>query len=422
MSNCADLPAAAHGGPSVAPLAGAAVCHAPTRLAVEVIDDPQDLAALRPTWNALWAADPSADVFSSHGWFCHWWRHFSGRWSSPALLAHDGREAVPLSGGHWRLHVCVVRELGGAVIALWPLVCVHGEFRHWRGRVLSTPVNNHAPRSGLLASRFDSQVAGTLCAALCKDRRWDFLLIDGLRADTGRFALIEHALRTHHGLPQLSSGQWAHSVLSPAGPWQDLLAQKSQNFRRKLAKSRRSLDALGALTFECHAGPEAAERGFKLFAEVDRASWKALGGEVVDTQPELRAYYQGLLLNAQAPQGAEVWVLRVGGALAAACICLNDGRCRYTLKASFSLQFSGSTRFSPSQLLIAEIIRRTCDTPSLTGVDFVARIALADRWANQTLPFGHAMFCRSRLTALRARWRHAVATRLPWRAASAARP
>ncbi len=371
---------------------------------VQIVHDAAGLDALRADWDALWAADPGADVFGSWAWFRNWWQHF-GHGESPAALAvNDGEEWLPVPGGHWRLHVCVVRDPTAAAVALLPLVRIRGRYKRWQGQFLATPVNSHSPRAGLVATRFDAAVADALCGCLDRDPGWDLLLLDGL-ADTpgGRAERLVEGL-SRRGLAIVEQASWRQSYMDCDGSWEAMLGRRNHKFRLHLGQNERSLAKLGALQVDRHAGEDAIGAGFDAFLAIDRTSWKAREGESIDRVAALRSYYHDILRRLAPHGGAEVWVLSVAGTPAAAFLCLADGRSLYTLKTSFSESFGRSSRLSPSQVLLARIIEQGWGLHP-RGIDFVGKAPLVDRWATRENAFSHRLLRRRPVSAAIARVR-----------------
>lgn len=375
-------------------------------LRLELIQDDAALAALESEWEALWNDDPEQHLFGTYRWFANWWHHFGHGERRAALVVNDGHEWLPVAGGNWKLCIFLVRDpADGRALALLPMVRIHGTFREWTGRILATPVNNHSQRSGLVARRFDDEVAAVLCDGILAQRSWDMLLLDGLPCSTSRVSALAGALRAR-GITTLSSGTWQQSYLAHGGDFEMLLSSRTRQFRKHVRQSERSLEKIGAIEVERFEGEAAATVGFEGFLAVERRSWKHSSGESLAAVAALREYYAGLLSKLGATGQAEVWLLRVGGQLAAAYLCLRDARTRYCLKTSYSADFGGSTRISPSQVLLARLIEATANGDSL-GIDFLGKLPFVDRWADREHSFTHLLLTREASPDTR-RWLHSL--------------
>jgi CelD/BcsL family acetyltransferase involved in cellulose biosynthesis len=370
-------------------------------LRVETIASVDALQRIRPEWQALWQADPDADVFRSWEWFDNWWRHFGHGERRAALVAVCADEWVPIPGADWRMRVLVVREPEGVPIALLPLVSVEGSFRETRGRIVSTPVNSHSLRAGPIATRFDSAVCEALCEALCDDPDWDLLLLDGMPADCARARLLAGSL-SGRGLVASSSASWENVWLSAEGRWSAYLASRARAFRMHLWQNERALAKLGALRLDCHADPLAIGTGFEAFLEVERGSWKARSGESIATVEDLRRRYAELVECLAQRGQVEIWILCVGDRPAAGLICLVDRHARYFYKLSYAEAYGGSSRLSPSQVLLGKVIERTWESGT-PGYDFLGKLPFVSRWRSAERVFGHRLLQRARGTRIRDR-------------------
>jgi CelD/BcsL family acetyltransferase involved in cellulose biosynthesis len=243
----------------------------------------------------------------------------------------------------------------------------------------------------LAARRFDAPIVQAFCDALVSDRSWDLLMLDGLSCADPRVAAVVTELHARR-LSIRADTRWTQAFLQHPGSFEALLDARSRQFRKHYRQNERSLEKLGAIQVDTFTGDSSAE-GFQRFVEIDAASWKSTGGESLANAPAVLAYYKDLV-SRLAPAGqAEVWTLSIGGVPAAAFICLCDQRVRYCLKTSYSQQFSGSTRISPSQVLLGRIIEHCADHDT-RHVDFLGRLPFVDRWADREIEMTHLVLAR----------------------------
>ena len=376
----------------------------------------RDLAAIEcslPAWQALWRSDPAAGLFAGPDWLA-WLVDRFGPDGGPASLAlHDGSRFEPVDARPWQPRIATVWDDAGALRAVLPLVATDGLYRGARRRLLASPLNFHAPRSGITAARFDAAVARRLAEAIAADDGWDVLLLDGLPAADGRADLLACALAAG-GLTAERRSSWPSARLRFEGDFDaHLEGPERAHFRRSLVKSRNGLAKLGALEWQCLRGQEALDTGLTAFFEVDAASWKAGSGESVGRDDALRAHYTALCVRLARADWLEVWLLRLDGRPIAGFICPNDGRMRYTLKSSF-IDGVGGNR-SPSLVLLHGLVQQAWAAWQATGdaggIDFVGKVAFLDRWASDDLLFETSVWWRSRLRLQAARWRGRLAGR-----------
>jgi hypothetical protein len=382
-----------------------------TPVRVRMVSDIASLEAFAPEWNDLCTHDATAGVFGSPAWIINWWKGFSHGDSPSALTMNDGTDHVSVSGFDWKMHVFVVVEHpSGRAVAVLPMVSVLGRFGNSRGRFLSTAVNGHSPRSAICAVRFDDAVVAALCDAIAADASWDTLILDGLSMAGDRVQRLVAALGERGLAPKVQS-QWAHSFLGHPGiSYDQLLESHNRNFRKHIWQDERALAKLGTIEVQRHAGEDAFRTGYPLFVAIDGQSWKASRGEALANVPALERYYGELVQRLARDGHAEVWILKVGGEPAAGYICLRDAGAIYSLKTSYSERFSGSSRISPSHVLLAKIIEHAIETDGC-DVDFVGKKQFVERWADRDLCFTHLVFERPAFTRFIGRVRRALSPR-----------
>lgn len=375
-------------------------------LRVEICGDARDLAALADDWQALWARDPAADLFGRPDWFGLWWRHF-GAARGPRTLALCRGEAVDevTALSPLRLHVLSVRDADGTLRAVLPLLRLHGVCDGHGARLLTSPLNSHAPRSALVAAGFDDGVADALADALCADRRWDRLLLGGLPQHDGRAERLAAALR-QRGLHGALGAGWQQCGMTVAGDWAAQLASRSHNFRRQQRRNEAALRRHGEPSLQRLDGEAAAGAGFDAFVAIDRLSWKAERGEALAlAAPPVQAFYADLVRHFAGQRQATVWLARVGTQPIAALIGLEDGRALYTLKTSFDQRLAEDGA-SPGQWLLEQVLAQAWQSGA-PRIDFLSQHAMVRRWSAETMTFVYGDFHRA------GSWRPAVAPVLP---------
>jgi CelD/BcsL family acetyltransferase involved in cellulose biosynthesis len=365
-------------------------------LRCEMIRTRAAVDALRPEWDRLWQSDAGADLFGSSLWYRTLLHHF-GDAGATELAVHGPNGFATLACGRWEPRLCVVRAARGTAVALLPMIATEARLGGRTREVLALPLNAHAPRGGIVATRRDPLTAELLAQALL-DAGADVLLLDGLRADDPLLGLLAGALE-RRGCCGAGAGTWPSAYLRYAGSHEQYLAGGERlHFRRSLVKATNGLRKDGTLSFECHRGADAAGSGYAAFLEIDAASWKATRGESIAAYPHLRDYYGALCSELARLDRIEIWILRCGGVPVAGFLCPHDGRHRYTLKSSY--RDALAAKRSPSLVLLAQLVRTTW-AQDARGIDFVGKVPFLERWATEDLHFASRTYFRSRYALLR---------------------
>ncbi len=350
---------------------------------VEAIQSLERLRGFESEWEDLWQADPEADIFSSADWFLTWWEHFGEVPGPGALVLRDGERYVGVSGRPVAPFVLVAREEGSAVAVL-PLVEVVGRWNRLPARILAPPLNNHSARGSLLISAgARGSAARAFVKSLSRRSDWDLLALEGIAAPVLARAGIVEAVE-ERGFAIRRGGDWGHTVVPIQGSWESYLRGQSHNFRKSLSRAERSLEALGSLRVERHAGVEQVARAAEVFVDVDCESWKATHGETVASSERLRSYYTEVVRRAARRGRAAVWTLSIAEEPIAAILCLQDRQWLYILKSSFKERV-GSAYHSPTFVLMKHILEDAWPR-GLRGLDFLNRTPFTMRWAKHDLP------------------------------------
>ena len=226
-------------------------------LSLEHVTDATALDALRDEWNALLAASATRSPFLRHEWIATWWDVF---------------------GADFDLHVVLVRDADGALVAAAPLMTGAGPGR-LRGRLrhlmfVGQRGETHAEHLDVLA-RPDApaEAIGALARGLREEvGPWDALLLERVPADSPTLAALEAALAAS-GLPVERVRAQASPYLPLPAAWDDLLAAKSKNFRRQWKNSFNRLAATGEVRLLLAGRDVLLDAAFDRLVALHRARW-----------------------------------------------------------------------------------------------------------------------------------------------------
>jgi CelD/BcsL family acetyltransferase involved in cellulose biosynthesis len=192
-------------------------------------------AADSPSWTALALA--GGNVFGTAEWCETWWRHFGGRrpLRLTALRRPDGSLA--------------------AVLPLYRAACVPA-------RVVRMVGHGAGDECGPVCAPADRAAALEALPAALGD--WDVMLADDLLGG-GRIEGARALGRRPSPVVRLPAG----------ASWDDLLADRSRNFRREVRKRERRLARLGELRQRVATDPARLDDDLDAFLALHRARWGA---------------------------------------------------------------------------------------------------------------------------------------------------
>lgn len=244
------------------------------RLGIRLIADEDDLTALGESWRRLEAALPELTVFQTHRYQAAWVRNFALTRKLMIVCVYEGAELI------------------GIAPFQVSLVEMHGrEYRQLS--FLGAPWE--VDRPGFLFPQRAAECAEAAAQALLARRReWDVIWFHEQTAgDTALETFC--ATLAKNGLLHGRTASSRCPYLVFAGSWQDLLASKSQKFRKNLKAARRKLEAAGKLEYQCRKGDvECLQSLLVEYGWLEQRSWKARAGIGAAQSVEHMRFYMHL--------------------------------------------------------------------------------------------------------------------------------
>lgn len=236
-----------------------------------VVDEFSALEDVADVWDAV--AQRSGNLFATWDWVSTWWRHFGSRRPLAGVIARrpDGEPAVivPLYVAR-RTPLTVLRFLG------------HG-CADWLGPI-------HAPEDAALGAR-------AMGAALAALPRWDLLLAEHLRSPQHEPSIGGSLVR-----------RGSFPILRLEGrTWEDLLSDRSANFRAQVRRRERRLARGHRLSYRL-TDAEHLEGDLDLLFRLHQARWAQEGGSDALSGPR-QAFHREFARAALDRGWLRLWVM-----------------------------------------------------------------------------------------------------------------
>lgn len=293
-------------------------------IGVREINDPADLAALRPDWERLLAQTPDATYFHTLDWLEVYWRHFAA-----------GQ----------RLRVLVVEE-DGAPSAIVPLVVRGHRSRLGTLRYLTYPLAYWGSFYGPIGPRPEAALAEALGHVRRTRRDWQVLELRWLGQEWIEGDAAQAAARTA-GLPARATLMGETSFIDLDGTWEEYLAARGSKFRNNLQRWRRRLEARGPLRFVRHrpAGAAAgdADPRWDLYDDCERIaqqSWQADSQGTTLSTPAVRGAFRDWHAAAARRGDVDLNLLYVGERPMAFIYNYCHGADLYSLRVGYNPEIS----------------------------------------------------------------------------------
>jgi len=305
---------------------------------VEVVSRHDAFAGLRDEWNSL-VSRTDDQIFYRHEFIATWLNHFS-RGKLCVLLLRDDSD-------------CLVAAL--PLLRQWSLV--HG----LPVRQLRSAANLHSARFDLIAEN-PEQASLEFLDFLARRRDCDALILTDLPRN-GRSRALEQAASKKGFLAGRWPGMQSPCLQLPS-TWSELEGQLTSRFRANLRRRRKGLEALGTVRAKRFSDSAAlVTAGIAL----ELRGWKGRAGTAMAQDAATLGFYTDLACVLAAQDQLALWALYLDDHLIAFQYGIEYRGCYALLKPAYDENFA---RFSPGQLLMAEVLRNSI-TRKLDRIDFL---------------------------------------------------
>ena len=319
-------------------------------LQVTIIDDWTELLGWQEAWHDLWlrSAVTSPLVLLAHAWLYQ--QTFANERPMRAVLVHD-------APGRLFAGVVVVGDDGRTGMTVYGL-----------------PNNDWADTGALLLddSFSDQELLLGLVVDGLKNTGAAIVDLTGVRAD-------QCEIPDPKQMPQVSGGRSPVRRLFQTGviPVDDEVAiverRWSKNLRKNLRRRQRALGEIGALEFAAIIphDRQSALASFQRGLDLENLGWKGRQGTAVAQDPAIMAYYRAQVDQLHCDGHLQLFELRLDDRLIAFEYGWITKGVYHSNKTTYDERFG---RYSPGQLLFAEVLRYCADHERLGMVDLQGQI------------------------------------------------
>ncbi len=169
--------------------------------------------------------------------------------------------------------------------------------------------------------------------------------------------------------------------------YEDLLAGLPGKFRREVLRKRRRLNALPEVQYTWASAEPELSQEFEHFLALEASGWKATAGNVIKFQPEVEAFYRGLLTLNDAGDHVTMLGISTDGHCIAAQFAVHTGQQLLEVKTAYDEAF---TSVGPGQELMRAFLEHCCGDPSITILNMIAASRWLQDWQPQLVTMGRA--------------------------------
>ena len=168
-----------------------------------------------------------------------------------------------------------------------------------------------------------------------------------------------------------------YATISTKPSADEWFADSGKNLRASLRKAGNRLARLGPVEATTADAPADVAAGFDDFVRIEASGWKGQAGSGLGNRPVEREQLRTFFVDAAAAGRAQVHVLRVGDDVAAVDLSVVVGETLVILKTAYDEEVAHA---APGSLLMAEVVRDSCDDPAITEIDLVTNQPWHARW------------------------------------------
>jgi CelD/BcsL family acetyltransferase involved in cellulose biosynthesis len=265
----------------------------------------------------------------------------------------------------------VVIEDDDGPLAVLPFKLGERRFGPLRARVLSS----ERMTDGLVHPRLRPADLrrGVLDAARAGGEPVDVLSLNGVRPGSA-FATL--AAGTSAGLE--TEAESGYSIIETDMTSDEWEARAGKNLRAGLRKARNRVARHGEMTVTAATAPDEVAAAFEEFVAIEASGWKAGSGALAAQPIQYAVLRNFLLASARAGSGrVAVRTLRLDGRPAAAQLVAVTAGTLTLLKVAY---LDALANLSPSNLLMADLVRTCCERADVDRIDLVTSQQWHDRW------------------------------------------
>jgi hypothetical protein len=215
----------------------------------------------------------------------------------------------------------------------------------------------------------------------CAPERPAWLVFDQVREDS----VLWGCLRSLDTREYCADVVGASDIIDCQRTFEKTRAALSRNFRGNLRKARNKLTSLVDVRFVHASDPQALEREFERFLDVEASGWKGEGGThgALRAKPTHVAFYRDLVATFRDGGQCEINALYAEGRCIASQLCARSGAEYTILKIGYDERYA---RVAPGQLLLERTLEYCCRDPQITRLSLVSGSAWHRDWRPNAVP------------------------------------
>jgi len=275
-------------------------------------------------------------------------------------------------------------------VALIPLIYSSRNLRGLKLRVWDLYFRNDMGLCDLLLLK--PQMLQDIMPILIKHLRskgepaWDVMEFSGLLASSNAMAGLRKLQSEMTVITDTHLSKYICCESSYEETTKNISTRHKRNLRRKLNK----LNKMGEVTYEYVVKQDELPVALNCFLDIEASGWKGDTSTAIKLAPEIRKFYEKLVLNFSKTGDCVIHFLSVDGKKIAAQFCLISDQIVYLLKIGYDENYNS---VSPGALLLNQLMSRCSESTDIQAISFITGAAWNDIWAPQAECVYQASVC-----------------------------
>jgi CelD/BcsL family acetyltransferase involved in cellulose biosynthesis len=311
---------------------------------IKVISKESEFLALEGTWNQVFDASGTRNIFLSWDWCFYWWKHF---------------------GEDKKLLILLVEE-GGSVIGIAPLMLVKGRLRTFWMPVVQFIGSDVADYSDFLILPNRKAALSEIWAYLRTRLRWGMWELRKISGDSGNLRFLRNIL-SESNYPLTNSLFCYSPIAQLQGTWETYYKSISKGLRQDIRTSLNKLSKKGQVNFEIYRGTPGEELFNRIF-EIHRKRQVNKVGKSIFEAAAKRKFISDICATFGKRGWLYIPVLKLDQAIISYALGFNYRGIIYYWITAFDPDFA---KASPGKLLIKYILENSFQD-NQTEFDFMS--------------------------------------------------
>lgn len=344
------------------------------KLTIDVLQDPETIAAFVPRWADVVLNTPGTRLFESPLWAMNYCRRSYKYAKDLRLLVARNRDDIA---------------------GVFPMSFTRGSVPPFTSTLSPVHSKGEYESGWFCQPGFCSEFADLVLDYLQDNRpQSPRLLASLIHEDAESLQSIKRQCE-QRGFPYKMSQGMLVPFLQTSGQTYHIDETLDRKFFRELRRRERKLQTSKPLTYELHCQRSGIEEALKDFFSVEAAGWKGKSGTAIQACETTEKFWRALAIDAAEAGLLRLHLLRHGDTAIAGQFGIVFGRTYFCLKLGYD---DGYRQFGPGALTTRVAIQHCIEAPDIDVYDFAGQsMPYMQHWTSQTYQTRNLQICAAHI-------------------------